>query len=78
MYKNARESFDWAGYQMPPAAFHNVSSWQMQVLVTAHTRGTALSGGASTHIDVLRLEGSGTLDTRKHEAYDKEERKRSP
>lgn len=75
MYENARESFDRAGYQMPAAVFHNVSSWQMLVLVTAHTRGTALSSGASTHIDVLRLEESGTLDTRKHEAYDKQERK---
>ena len=33
---------------MPAVVFHNVNSWQMQVPVKSHTRGTALSSGSST------------------------------
>lgn len=49
VYENAREMFESCGYQMPAVVFHNVNSWQMQTPVTAHTRGAALSSGASTH-----------------------------
>jgi hypothetical protein len=47
VYENAREKFKAAGYQIPAVVFHNVNSWQMQVPVTAHTRGAALTSGAS-------------------------------
>lgn len=47
VYETAREKFKAAGYQMPAVVFHNVNSWQMQVPVTAHTRGAALTSGAS-------------------------------
>ena len=48
VYENARRNFEEAGYEMPAVVFHNVNSWQMQVPVKSHTRGTALSSGSST------------------------------
>ncbi len=60
VYENARERFEKAGYQMPAVVFHNVNSWQMQTPVTAHTRGTALSSGASTHMMGHKFDGNIT------------------
>lgn len=60
MYENARELYEAYGYQMPVLVFHNVNSWQMQVPVTAHARGTALSGGASTHTMAYKFDGNIT------------------
>ena len=60
VYENARERFETAGYQMPAVVFHNVNSWQMQTQVTAHTRGTALSSGASTHTMEHKFDGNIT------------------
>lgn len=60
VYENARERFELAGYQMPAVVFHNVNSWQMQVPVTAHTQGTALSSGDSTHMLESRFDGNIT------------------
>ncbi|MBR4040049.1 MAG: DUF2828 family protein [Clostridia bacterium] len=47
IYENARLSFERAGYQLPAVVFHNVNSWQMQTPVQAHTKGAALTSGAS-------------------------------
>jgi len=60
VYENARERFEAAGYQMPAVVFHNVNSWQMQAPVTAHTRGTALTSGASTHALGHKFDGNVT------------------
>ncbi|HAD19963.1 MAG TPA: DUF2828 domain-containing protein [Lachnospiraceae bacterium] len=60
VYENARELFEACGYQMPAVVFHNVNSWQMQTPVTAHTRGTALSSGASTHTMGYEFDGNIT------------------
>lgn len=60
VYENARERFEKRGYAMPAVVFHNVNSWQMQAPVTAHTRGTALSSGASTHTMEHRFDGNIT------------------
>ena len=60
VYENARELFEAYGYQMPAVVFHNVNSWQMQTPVTAHTRGTALSSGASTHTMGYSFDGNVT------------------
>ena len=60
VYENAKERFEMYGYQMPAVVFHNVNSWQMQVPVTAHTRGTALSSGASTHTLEHKFDGNIT------------------
>ena len=60
VYENARERFEACGYQMPAVVFHNVNSWQMQTPVTAHTRGTALSSGASTHTMEHKFDGNIT------------------
>ena len=60
VYENARERFERAGYQMPAVVFHNVNSWQMQTPVTAHTRGTALTSGASTHALGHKFDGNVT------------------
>ena len=60
VYENAREKFERFGYRMPAVVFHNVSSWQMQTPVRAHTRGTALSSGASTHTVRYRFDGNIT------------------
>ena len=60
VYENARERFEAAGYAMPAVVFHNVNSWQMQTPVTAHTRGTALTSGASTHALGHKFDGNVT------------------
>ena len=60
VYENARELFEAYGYQMPAVVFHNVNSWQMQTPVTAKTRGTALSSGASTHTLSHKFDGNIT------------------
>ena len=60
VYENARERFERAGYRMPAVVFHNVNSWQMQTPVTAHTRGTALTSGASTHALGHKFDGNVT------------------
>ena len=60
VYENARERFEAAGYQMPAVVFHNVNSWQTQTPVTAHTRGTALTSGASTHALGHKFDGNIT------------------
>ena len=49
VYDACRRKYEACGYRMPAVVFHNVNSWQMQAPVTAHTRGTALQSGASTH-----------------------------
>ena len=60
VYENARECFEENGYQMPAVVFQNVNSWQMQTPVTAHTHGTALSSGASTHTLEHKFDGNIT------------------
>jgi hypothetical protein len=60
VYENARELYEACGYQMPAVVFHNVNSWQMQVPVRAHTRGTALSSGAGTHTMGYKFDGNIT------------------
>ena len=60
VYENARKDFEACGYRMPAVVFHNVNSWQMQTPVTAHTRGTALTGGAGTHMLEHRFDGNIT------------------
>lgn len=60
VYENARERFKLKGYRMPAVVFHNVNSWQMQTPVTARTRGTALTSGASTHMLEHRFDGNVT------------------
>ena len=60
IYENARELFELFGYQMPAVVFHNVNSWQMQTPVTAKTRGTVLSSGASTHTMSYKFDGNIT------------------
>ena len=60
VYENARKNFESCGYQMPAVVFHNVNSWQMQVPVTAHTRGTALTSGASAHAMEHKFDGNIT------------------
>lgn len=47
VYENAKEKFESHGYELPAVVFHNVNSWQTQMPVTAHTKGTALISGAS-------------------------------
>ena len=60
VYENARKRFEKAGYRMPAVVFHNVNSWQMQTPVTAHTRGTALTSGAGTHMMKSKFDGNIT------------------
>lgn len=60
VYENARKRFESNGYQMPAVVFHNVNSWQTQMPVSAHTRGTALSSGAGTHTMEHRFDGNIT------------------
>lgn len=60
VYENARELFNLYGYEMPAVVFHNVNSWQMQTPVTAATRGTALSSGASTFTLEHKFDGNVT------------------
>lgn len=60
MYDNARKRFEAAGHAMPAVVFHNVNSWQMQVPVTAHTRGTALTSGTSVASLKEKFDGNVT------------------
>ena len=60
VYECARKRYEEYGYSMPAVVFHNVNSWQMQTPVTAHTRGTALSSGASTHTMEHKFDGNIT------------------
>ena len=60
VYECARKRYEKYGYSMPAVVFHNVNSWQMQTPVTAHTRGTALSSGASTHTMEHKFDGNIT------------------
>lgn len=60
VYESAKRKFEAVGYHMPAVVFHNVNSWQMQTPVTAHTRGTALTSGASTHALSHRFDGNVT------------------
>lgn len=60
VYENAKKRFESYGYKMPAVVFHNVNSWQMQTPVTARTRGTALSSGASTHTMGYKFDGNVT------------------
>jgi len=60
VYEAARRQFERAGYQLPAVVFHNVNSWQMQVPVTAHTRGTALTSGAGVHFLKEKFDGNVT------------------
>ena len=60
VYENARELYEAYGYRMPAVVFHNVNNWQMQTPVTAHTRGTALTSGASTHALGHKFDGNVT------------------
>ena len=60
VYENARNRFEANGYRMPAVVFHNVNSWQMQTPVTAHTRGTALTSGASVRAMEHQFDGNIT------------------
>ena len=60
VYEVCKAKFRSFGYQMPAVVFHNVNSWQMQVPVTAHTRGTALQSGASIHDLTDKFDGNIT------------------
>ncbi len=60
VYETCRRKFKHHGYQMPAVVFHNVNSWQMQTPVTAHTLGTALQSGASTHGLKEKFDGNTT------------------
>ena len=60
VYDNAKELFEAYGYKMPAVVFHNVNSWQTQTPVTAHTKGTALQSGASTHALKEKFDGNIT------------------
>ena len=60
VYEKAKELFKAHGYEMPAVVFHNVNSWQMQTPVTARTRGSALSSGASTHTMEHKFDGNIT------------------
>ena len=60
VYEACRAKFEAHGYRMPAVVFHNVNSWQMQAPVTAHTRGTALQSGASTHALKEKFDGNIT------------------
>ena len=60
VYENARSRFEAEGYQMPAVVFQNVNSWQKQVPVRAHTRGTALSSGAGTGMMKHEFDGNIT------------------
>ena len=60
VYDNAKEAFEACGYRMPAVVFHNVNSWQMQVPVRAHEKGTALTSGAGTNSFKYRFDGNIT------------------
>ncbi|MBQ3168401.1 MAG: DUF2828 family protein, partial [Clostridia bacterium] len=60
IYENARMKFEAAGYHLPAVVFHNVNSWQMQTPVQAHTKGAALTSGASVHSLKEKFDGNVT------------------
>ena len=60
IYENARRRFEKAGYHLPAVVFHNVNSWQMQTPVQAHTKGAALTSGASVHSLKKKFDGNVT------------------
>ena len=60
IYENAKAAFEAKGYQLPAVVFHNVSSWQMQTPVRAHTKGTALASGAGTNSFNYKFDGNIT------------------
>ena len=60
VYENAARKFREAGYQLPAVVFHNVNSWQMQAPVRAHTRGAALTSGASVSSLKEKFDGNVT------------------
>lgn len=64
VYENARELFEAFGYRLPAVVFHNVNSWQMQTPVTAHTRGAAMTSGAS--VSALREKFDGNVTPLDH------------
>lgn len=64
IFENARLRFERAGYQMPAVVFHNVNSWQMQTPVQSHTRGAALTSGAS--VNSLRESFDGNITPMSH------------
>ena len=60
VYETARERFEAYGYQIPAVVFQNVNSWQMQVPVRKHTKGTALVSGAGTAAFKEKFDGNVT------------------
>ena len=64
VYENARELFEYYGYQMPAVVFHNVNSWQMQLPVRANTRGAALTSGAG--VSALKEHFDGNVTPMSH------------
>lgn len=64
VYENARRNFEQHGYTLPAVVFHNVNSWQMQTPVTAHTRGAALTSGAS--VNALKESFDGNVTPMSH------------
>lgn len=60
IFENARMKFEAAGYHLPAVVFHNVNSWHMQTPVQAHTKGAALTSGASVHSLKEKFDGNVT------------------
>ena len=60
VFDNAKEKFAACGYKMPAVVFQNVNSWQMQVPVRAHEKGTALTSGAGTNSMKHKFDGNVT------------------
>ncbi|MBR3929828.1 MAG: DUF2828 family protein [Clostridia bacterium] len=60
IFENARRKFENAGYRLPAVVFHNVNSWQMQTPVQAHTKGAALTSGASAATLTEKFDGNVT------------------
>ena len=60
VFDNAKEKFAAYGYKMPAVVFQNVNSWQMQVPVRAHEKGTALTSGAGTNSMKHKFDGNVT------------------
>ena len=60
VYENAKEDFEFHGYDLPAVVFINVNSWQMQAPVRAHTRGTALASGMGVSAFQHKFDGNVT------------------
>jgi hypothetical protein len=60
IFENARMKFEAAGYHSHAVVFHNVNSWQMQTPVQAHTKGAALTSGASVTALKEKFDGNVT------------------